>query len=190
MCSSGPCSGLPSENSSTSISWTISVALSPVSPFVKPANETVSGLTSQKYPHECLLLFVTLFSITVFSCPSCHSVCSHSVLEARGGWQPRHHHHLHCTEQETKVRASEWAAWFCMWWSQNLSRDLLNPLLHLFLSLKKHLHSNSIDHDIAVKILYWPVVNLKSPRIFALTRIWTADSLRAGIMAQRQTNYS
>ena len=130
---------------------------------------------------------MTIFSVTLFSCQSCHSVCS--VWGARG-WQLRHHHHLCFTEQETKARAREWAALFCTWWSQNLSRDLLNPILHLFLSLKKHLHSNSIDHDTAVKILYWSVVKLKSPRIFPLTRIWTADSLIAGIMAQRQTNHS
>ena len=132
------------------IRWTILVALSPVSPLVKLANGTVSGLTSQKYPHKCLLLFVTIFSVTLFSCQSCHSVCS--VWGARG-WQLRHHHHLRFTEQETKARAHEWAAWFCTWWGQNLSRDLLNPLLHLFLSPKKHLHSNSIDHDTAVRIL-------------------------------------
>lgn len=114
------------------------------------------------------------FCITLLSCQSHCIICTSPAWEA---WEVGNGAviTISVTDEETKALTSKWVAWFCIQWSQNVPPELLNPLLPPFLSLKQHLHSKSICHDIATKILYWFIVKLTSPSVLPLTWIWAVD---------------
>lgn len=166
------------------ISWTISIVLSPDSTLVKLPKWNCFRIEWANVPQvhkHCLMCpkystgvyFFISFHLNLLSCQSCHIRHMSSAWKSwevdRGAVititisqmsRPRFIHvsclALHTVKPELSPRASISTA---------------TPVL----SLKKHLHSNSIYHDIAVRILYWSIVKLKLPMIFPLTGVQAAD---------------
>ena len=85
VCSSGPCSGLPSENPSTCLYQLNNLGSSKSSfSICQTCQRNCVRTDTSKIPPQVLATVCDYFSITVFSCQSYHSVCSHSEFGARG----------------------------------------------------------------------------------------------------------